>query len=169
MDVLTIEDELLGAEPSLVKTAPVAFLADNTETKVGMTVYFTVEGAKKIVDGLFKATDAKDVEDLVAKTLTLFGQQVPPEKIQLVVRKFEEQIKTLSETPVVITAIRETNRIDVQSGPPKNRLLTNLPSTFFVAKGALRFLKRSYGFLPLWGWSLIGMGIISIAYRMRRR
>lgn len=163
MNLSVIEGELLGAEPlsNFVRTATTATLANGARAEVGMRVYFTADGVKKIVDEMFRVVGAKNVTDLVVKGAALFGQQVDSERVHALTSKLEDQIKTLSEKPVTVMAISGKDRVDVRGGPPENRSLTGIPSAFLTVKtGAFDFLNYVYGPLPLWGWSLVGLSVL---------
>lgn len=177
MSLSAIEDELLGvagSAKSFVKVvASSAKLADGVEAGVGMTVYFTAEGVKKVVDDLLKAADVRGVEELLLK-VAMAGQQLAPDKIDDFKKKASDQIKSLSTMPVIITAISGVDKVDVRGGN-EQRTMVGVPSILLASKAAsglgsaVAFLKQQYGPFPLWGWSLIGVGAIGVGVFILRR
>lgn len=187
MSFSTIEGEFLGTEPTpgsiVQKIIPpnsgdlTAVLSNGVEASVGMTVYFTLDGAKKIVGDMFKAVDAQNVNDLIVKAAGLFGQKVSSEQVSAVTSKVSEQINSLSQTPILIIGIPAQNRLNIQFGADK-RSLSNIPSSFFFSKeegwgSVLNSFNRKYGSIPVWGWSLIGIGAVgagvATVYAIRKR
>lgn len=168
MSTFTIEAELLGAEAlkSLSPTRPRHALSDGAPVEVGMTVYFTVDGAQKAVDEMLRAVDAKGVDDLVVKAAALFGQQLDSSRVSAFTAKIADKINSLRTTPFVVTAITGDGKVDIKGGPPFDQALSGIPTSLLYAKettgSMVDFFKRSYGPLPVWQWSLIGVGAVGV-------
>lgn len=162
MTVSTIEGELVGVEAA---KKPRAVLHNGASAEVGMTVYFTTEGAKQAVSQMFQMVDAKTVGEFVSKAAAAFGQQINTDRVDAFAAKFTEKINSLLTTAFTVTAISGENRVDLKGDSSFDRLLSNIPTSLLITKDSestLSVLKRSYGPLPLWGWSLVGVGLIGV-------
>jgi hypothetical protein len=161
-----IEAELLGAEAAKSSNSSRSrpALSNGAPVEVGTTVYFTVDGARKAMDEVFRAVDAKDVDDLVAKAATFFGQQLDQSRVRAFTAKIAEKIEALKTTPFTVIAVSSDGKVDIKGGPPFDQVLSGIPTSLLYTKEAagsmVDFFKRSYGPLPLWQWSLIGVGAV---------
>lgn len=174
-----IESELLGVGVpgpgarlfvKSVAAAPalVVKLSDNTEARVGSTVYITPAGAKKIIDDMFKAMGVKDLDGALTAMLKMVpatDQVKMEEKLAEAKATFSKKIKNVGTLPFIVSAIA-ADKVDLKSTDHEVSDLPGVPASLLVGKpqpgSALDFLSNQYGPLPLWQWGLVGVGTIGI-------